>query len=244
MFRLSNTEHFCTQYNPIQPKYNLQTMCGRFSLTVNEAELNEFFETSGGDAPYIARYNCAPTQMLAVITNENPRKLSYFKWGLIPGWAKDPSIGNRMINARAESINEKPSFRSVLGTKRCLIPADAFYEWKQNGDKVPYRIFLKNSRLFALAGLWDYWRAPDGSIVHSFTIITTGANTFMQNIHDRMPVILRHGEEKLWLGQQSADDLLKLLKPYPSDEMDAYPVSKLINSPKNDSPEVLEAYEP
>ena len=214
-------------------------MCGRFSLTVNEAELNDFFETSGGEAPYVARYNCAPTQMLAVITNEKPRQLSYFKWGLIPGWAKDPSIGNKMINARAETITEKPSYKNTLRTKRCLVPADAFYEWRQNGDKIPYRIFLKNSRLFAFAGLWDRWKAPDGNEISSFTIITTGANEFMQPIHNRMPVILRREHEKLWLGSNNADELLALLKPYSSEDMDAYPVSKLINSAKNDFPEVI-----
>ena len=214
-------------------------MCGRFSLTVNEAELNDFFETSGGEAPYVARYNCAPTQMLAVITNEKPRQLSYFKWGLIPGWAKDPSIGNKMINARAETITEKPSYKNTLRTKRCLVPADAFYEWRQNGDKIPYRIFLKNRRLFAFAGLWDRWKAPDGNEISSFTIITTGANEFMQPIHNRMPVILRREHEKLWLGSNNADELLALLKPYSSEDMDAYPVSKLINSAKNDFPEVI-----
>lgn len=213
-------------------------MCGRFSLTVNEAELNEFFETSGGDAPYVARYNCAPTQMLAVITNEKPQQLSYFKWGLIPGWAKDPSIGHKMINARAETLSEKPSYKTALRTRRCLVPADAFYEWRQNGDKIPYRIFLKSSRLFAFAGLWDRWRAPDGSEISSFTIITTGANEFMQAIHNRMPVILNREDEKLWLGSDNAGELLELLKPYPG-EMDAFPVSKLVNSPANDFPEVM-----
>ena len=214
-------------------------MCGRFSLTVNEAELNEFFETAGGDAPYEARYNCAPTQMLAVITNEKPRQLSYYKWGLIPAWAKDPSIGNKMINARAETITEKPSYKTALRTRRCLVPADAFYEWRQNGDKVPYRIYLKNSRLFAFAGLWDRWRTPEGSEISSFTIITTGANGFMQPIHNRMPVILRREDEQLWLGSNNAAELLELLRPYADEEMEAYPVSKLINSAANDFPEVM-----
>jgi len=214
-------------------------MCGRFSLTVNEAELNEFFETAGGDAPYEARYNCAPTQMLAVITNEKPRQLSYYKWGLIPGWAKDPSIGNKMINARAETITEKPSYKTALRTRRCLVPADAFYEWRQNGDKVPYRIYLKNSKLFAFAGLWDRWRTPDGNEISSFTIITTGANGFMQPIHNRMPVILKRENEKLWLGSNNVDELLELLRPYTDEEMEAYPVSKLINSAANDFPEVM-----
>lgn len=215
-------------------------MCGRFSLTVNEAELNTYFEASGGDAPYVARYNCAPTQMLAVITNDNPGRISYYRWGLIPAWAKDIAIGTKMINAKAETISEKPSFRVPFQRKRCLVPADSFYEWKQNGDRVPHRIYLKSRRLFAFAGLWDIWKAPDGSPVHSFTIITTEANEFMKTIHSRMPVILKREDEKLWLNGADPDEILSLLNPYDTTGMDAYPVSKLVNSPRNDSPQILE----
>jgi len=215
-------------------------MCGRFSLTVNEAELNLRFEMAGGEAPYESRYNCAPTQMLAVITNQQPGKISYLKWGLIPSWAKDASIGNKMINARAETITEKPSYRNPLRSRRCLVPADSFYEWKQNGSKVPYRIFLKDTRLFAFAGLWDSWKTPEGEILNSFTIITTEANEFMQSIHQRMPVILHPRDEKLWLGSNNPEEILALLRPFPAERMDAYPVSKLVNSPLNDRPEVIE----
>jgi putative SOS response-associated peptidase YedK len=215
-------------------------MCGRFSLTVNELELNLRFEIEGGEAPYISRYNCAPTQMLAVITNQAPDRLNYFKWGLIPGWAKDPSIGYKMINARSESISEKPSFRTPLRSRRCLIPADAFYEWKQNGRKVPYRIFLKDSPIFTFAGIWDKWKSPDGTLVHSFSIITTAANDFMKPIHERMPVILGKEDEKRWLSEINESEILSLLKPYPSDSMDAYSISELINSPRNEGPEVIE----
>jgi putative SOS response-associated peptidase YedK len=214
-------------------------MCGRFSLTVNEAELNLRFQLEGGIAPYDPRYNGAPTQMLAVISNQDERHLSYFKWGLIPSWAKEASIGSKMINARAETITEKPSFRVPLRTQRCLVPSDGFYEWKQNGKKVPYRIFLKEPRIFTFAGIWEKWKAPDGNLVHSFSIITTSANEFMQSIHERMPVILSPEDEKRWLHESDETTLLSLLKPCPSEIMDAYPVSELVNSPRNEGPEVL-----
>jgi len=215
-------------------------MCGRFSLTANEAELNLRFELAGGDAPYVPRYNGAPTQLLAVITNENPGKLSYHRWGLIPPWAKDISIGNKMINARAETITEKPSFRTPLFSKRCLVPADGFYEWQQDAAKQPYRIFVKNNPIFSMAGLWERWKSPDGGVIDSFSIITTEANSFMKPIHSRMPVILKQEDEKTWLTGKDPEQILALLKQFPSDEMDAYPVSKLVNSARNDVPEVWE----
>jgi putative SOS response-associated peptidase YedK len=210
-------------------------MCGRFSLTANEAELNLRFELAGGAAPYVPRYNGAPTQMLAVITSENPHKLSYHRWGLIPPWAKDISIGNKMINARAETITEKASFRTALFSKRCLVPADGFYEWQQNDSKQPFRIFVKDNPIFSMAGLWERWKSPEGNIIESFNIITTEANSFMKPIHNRMPVILKEEDEKTWLGSMDSTEILSLLKPYSSEEMNAYPVSKLVNSPRNDS---------
>ncbi|NVO21294.1 MAG: SOS response-associated peptidase [Bacteroidetes bacterium] len=215
-------------------------MCGRFSLTVSEVELNLRFELEGGIAPYESRYNCAPTQMLAVITNQNERQLSYLKWGLIPSWAKDPSIGNKMINARAETIAEKPSYRNPLRSQRCLIPSDGFYEWKLNGKKIPYRIFLKDTRIFSFAGIWEKWKSPDGDLVQTFTIITTSANEFMKSIHERMPVILNPEDEKRWLHETDHAAVMSLLKPCPPDTMDAYPVSDLVNSPRNEGPGVLE----
>ena len=214
-------------------------MCGRFSLTVTEAELNLRFELEGGVAPYESRYNCAPTQMLAVITNQDERQIRYMKWGLIPSWAKDPAIGNKMINARAETIGEKPSYRVPLRSQRCIIPSDGFYEWKQNGRKIPYRIYLKNSRIFTYAGLWDKWKDREGNLVNSFTIITTRANEFMSSIHERMPVILDPTDEKRWLHETDMDSVLSLLKPCPAEIMEAYPVSDLVNSPRNDVPEIL-----
>lgn len=215
-------------------------MCGRFSLTANEAELNLRFELEGGTAPYVPRYNGAPTQLLAVITGENPHKLSYHRWGLIPPWAKDISIGNKMINARAETITEKASFRAPLFSKRCLVPADGFYEWQQNDGKQPFRIFVKDNPVFSMAGLWERWKSPEGTVIESFNVITTEANSFMKPIHNRMPVILKRDDEKTWLGSKDSVEILSLLKPYASEEMDAYPVSKLVNSPRNIGREVWE----
>ncbi len=212
-------------------------MCGRFSLTANEAELNLRFELEGGTAPYVPRYNGAPTQMMAVITGDHPDKLSYQRWGLIPPWAKDISIGSKMINARAETITEKPSFRIPLFSKRCLVPADGFYEWQQNEGKQPFRIFVKDNQLFSMAGLWERWKSPEGHTIESFSIITTEANSFMKAIHNRMPVILKQTDEKTWLESKNSTEIVSLLKPY-SGEMDAYPVSKLVNSPRNDMPVV------
>ena len=213
-------------------------MCGRFSLTANEAELNLRFELEGGEAPYVPRYNGAPTQLLAVITGESPHRLSYHRWGLIPPWAKDISIGNKMINARAETITEKASFRTPLFSRRCLVPADGFYEWQQDAGKQPYRIFVKSNTLFAMAGLWERWKSPEGEMVESFNIITTEANEFMKPIHNRMPVILKRADEKTWLESRDSAEILSLLRPYAAGDMDAYPVSKLVNSPRNEGPEV------
>lgn len=215
-------------------------MCGRFSLTVTEAELNLRFELEGGVAPYVPRYNGAPTQALAVITGDQPHKISYLRWGLIPHWAKDSSIGNKMINARAETITEKVSYRNLLFSKRCLVPADGFYEWQQDSAKQPYRIFVKDTYVFAMAGLWEVWKSPGGQIVDSFTIITTAANEFMKPLHHRMPVILKPADERIWLNSKNSTEVLSLLKPFPHEDMDAYPVTKLVNSPRNEGPEVME----
>lgn len=219
-------------------------MCGRFSLTSNEAELNLRFELEGGDAPYVPRYNGAPTQNLAVITSESPRKLSYLKWGLIPPWAKDKTIGSKMINARAETIIEKSSFSKPLFSKRCLVPSDGFFEWKQDAGKQPYRIFTKNNPIFAMAGIWERWRSPDGENIDSFSIITTAANAFMQTLHSRMPVILPQHHEKTWLNSTDKEEILQLLSPCPSEWLEAYPVSKLVNSPANENEKIILKTEP
>jgi putative SOS response-associated peptidase YedK len=191
------------------------------------------------------RYNIAPSQPVAVVPNDGLLKLDYYVWGLIPSWAKDPSIGSRMINARGETLAEKPSFRAAFRRRRCLILADGFYEWQQTPGgktKTPMYIRLKSGEPFAFAGLWESWNSPDGSQVLSCAIITTEPNPLMAKIHNRMPVILPQAAHMPWLHSGEADTkaLSALLKPYPAEEMVAYPVSKLVNSPANDVPAVIE----
>jgi putative SOS response-associated peptidase YedK len=219
-------------------------MCGRFTLTVNPAEAQETFSPYNFPQKFAPRFNIAPTQPVLVIPNDDQNTADFFVWGLIPMWAKDPSIGNRMINARAETLEEKPAFRSSLKYKRCLILADGFYEWKgSEGKKVktPFFIHMKDRRPFAFAGLWDSWNSPDGSLVKSCTIITTEPNELTGIIHNRMPVILHSRDYAKWLNPspQTPDQLKPLLKPFPADLMDAYPVSPLVNTPANDKPELV-----
>ena len=221
-------------------------MCGRYSQTTDLENFVAKLNISGSKvSKLIPRYNIAPSQEAAVIIQEKDEQpsIEMLKWGLVPSWAKDPAIGNRMINARAETLTTKPSFRSPLRKQRCLIPASGFYEWnKQGRAKTPYYIRLKSGQPFAFAGLWSHWHAPDGSELRSFTIITTDANDLIRSIHARMPVILREDTEKLWLdpAQDISKDCISLLVPYPSDKLEAYPVSTLVNAPANDRPECIE----
>jgi putative SOS response-associated peptidase YedK len=219
-------------------------MCGRFTLTVNPAEVQEAFSTYTFPQQFAPRFNIAPTQPVLVIPNDDQNTADFFVWGLIPMWAKDPSIGNRMINARAETLEEKPAFRGSLKYKRCLVLADGFYEWKASeGKKVktPFFIHMKDRKPFAFAGLWDSWNSPDGSLVRSCTIITTEPNELTSIIHNRMPVILHPRDYARWLdpSPQTPDQLKPLLKPFPADLMNAYPVSPLVNTPANDKPELV-----
>ena len=162
------------------------------------------------------------------------------QWGLVPSWARDPSIGNRMINARAETLAEKPSFKRLIGKRRCLVLADGFYEWRKEGKgKVPMRFVLRGGELFSFAGLWDSWEKPDGVELQSFTIITTQANDLLKPIHERMPVILGKEGEERWL-DQDPKEVHELLVPYPVEMMEFYDVSKLVNSPINDLPQCIE----
>ncbi len=214
-------------------------MCGRFSFTAVRNEVENRFGIFIDQEGYTPRYNCAPTQKLAVISNASPEKLSYYRWGLIPSWAKDYSIGNKLINARAETITVKPSFKNSFKRKRCLVLSDGFYEWKRvEKEKIPYRILKEDESLFAMAGLWDTWKDAEGRETNSFTIITTSANEMMKDLHHRMPVILHPEEEKLWIEEFDERKHLELLKPYPTELMKAYKVSKLVNSPVNDIAEV------
>jgi putative SOS response-associated peptidase YedK len=219
-------------------------MCGRFTLTVNPADLQDAFSNYSFPTKFAPRFNIAPTQPVLAIPNDDKNMADFFVWGLIPMWAKDPAIGNRLINARAETLAEKPSFRGSLKHKRCLILADGFYEWKAgpNGKtKTPFFIHMNDHRPFAFAGLWDSWSGPDGSQVKSCTIITTVPNNLMALIHNRMPVILHPRDYAKWLdpATQTPEGLTPLLKPYPDEEMSAYPVSTLVNKPGNDMPELV-----
>lgn len=213
-------------------------MCGRYSFAIEDELIKERFGVTVRSAVYKARYNCAPTQDLAVISSADPLKLQFYRWGLIPSWSKEPAIGSKMINARSETILEKPSFRSAFKSRRCLVLADSFYEWSKSGIKLPYRILLKERGPFAMAGIWDTWNDPEGTSIHSFSILTTEANLLIHRLHDRMPVILDPKDENRWVGDSPVEELIPLLKPYPAEKMICYPISKRVNVPSNDSEEI------
>jgi putative SOS response-associated peptidase YedK len=217
-------------------------MCGRFSRKATLQAIIDEFEIEEVNGTIEPSYNVAPGQDVAVILKDESRKLGLLKWGLIPSWSKDPAIGNRMINARAESLADKPSFKQPLRRKRCLIIADGFFEWKKEGkQKIPMYIFLKNQKPFAFAGLWDTWTSPDGNKISTCTVITTEPNELLKKIHNRMPVILTKKHFDLWLDRNVQDEqmVLPLLQPYAEKDMDMYEVSRAVNSPKNNSPELL-----
>jgi putative SOS response-associated peptidase YedK len=218
-------------------------MCGRYTLSTSIDKLAEEFDLSGSLPDLQSSYNVAPTQEVpAVMEGNGGRRLEMLRWGLIPSWADDPGIGNRMINARSETVAEKPSFRRAFKERRCLIPADGFYEWqKTNGSKQPFYFRMKGWRPFAFAGLWESWYG-DGEI-RSCTILTTAANNLVGEIHPRMPVILPHEVYDLWLDStvQDRDQLLSLLAPYPTEDMEAHPVSRRVNNPSNNEPQCVES---
>ena len=219
-------------------------MCGRFSLTIDPNQLRQEFAWLNIPVEPAPRYNVAPSQPVAVVPNDGKYKLDYFVWGLIPSWSKDASIGYRMINARSETVAEKPSFRSAFRRRRCLIPADGFYEWRKEAgkkSKTPYFVFLKSKKPFFFAGLWESWDSPDGSNILSCTILTTQPNDLVAPIHDRMPVILPPDSYDFWLtpNELKPTDLQGMLKAYPADQMSAYQVSTIVNSPVNDSIECI-----
>lgn len=220
-------------------------MCGRYTITVTIDELLLHYNIDGPPIPFhTPRYNVAPGQMTPAIINDGKQnRIGPLKWGLIPSWAKDEKMGFKMINARAETVMEKPAYRASFKSKRCIIPADGFYEWKVIGTaKQPMRIMLKSRNIFSMAGLYDTWISPDGQKISTCTIITTTPNSLMLDIHDRMPVILRPEDEALWLDRDNQDvDLLQsLLVPYDAAEMQAYPVSSQVGNVKNDSSELIE----
>jgi putative SOS response-associated peptidase YedK len=222
-------------------------MCGRFAQASEPEALADLFGLALDDVPpYQPRYNLAPTQP-ALVLRRNPhtgsRELTFLTWGLIPSWAKDPSIGNKLINARAETLSEKPAFRAAFRRRRCLVPADGFFEWKKTGTgKQPWFIARKDGKPMALAGLWEHWESPDGSVIESFTLITTEPNELVKRLHDRMPAILPEDAFDLWLDPDADPAELQalLLTPFPAELMDSWPVSTAVNRAGNDDPGLIE----
>lgn len=225
-------------------------MCGRLFQTSDPARIAALFGTSGAVPNYPPRHNGAPTQEIAAVRfNEadGARHLDLLRWGLVPHWAKDPAIGNRLINARAEGIDAKPAFRDAFRRRRCLVPADGFYEWQRRDDgRQPFAIALADGGPMALAGLWENWRDPAGNWVRSFTIVTTVANRLLAPIHDRMPVILDPADWPDWLGETAAapERLLGLLRPLPADRLEAWPVSRRVNNVRADEPGLADRLPP
>jgi putative SOS response-associated peptidase YedK len=216
-------------------------MCGRYTIIAKAEEIEKRFNV---EVPpiFTPRYNAAPTQVLPVITNENPQGLSFFQWGLIPSWSQSKKSAPPLINARAETIAEKSSFKDALKSRRCLVISDGYYEWKQSTKKIriPYRIQVKPHALFAYAGLWEEFVEQDNSILHTFTIITTAANKITSSIHERMPAILTPEGESIWMNNdKSVAEHLSLLLPYPDHAVECFTVSNLVNSVQNDNPQLV-----
>ncbi len=222
-------------------------MCGRFVLNADGTTIQAHFSLS--TTPEVqARYNIAPTQPIAVISNDAPQELTHYRWGLIPSWAKDPAIGSKMINARSETLDVKPSFKTAFKRRRCLIPATGFYEWPQmqSGGKQPHYIHLQDHALFAFAGLWEHWQSPEGDEIRTCTIITTEPNDVLATLHHRMAVILPPEHYEQWLSAEELPPaaLMPLLQPYPSEPMRVYPVDTLVNNVRNDSPALIAPFVP
>ncbi len=220
-------------------------MCGRFTLFDSVASVAEGFGLA--EVPFLSpRYNIAPSQEVAAVripAEGRAREFALLRWGLVPSWAKDPSLGDRMINARSETAAEKPAFRSAIRRRRCLVPASGFYEWKRtNGRKQPYFIRMRAGKVFAFAGLWESWKEPGGAAVESCALLTTSPNDLLRPIHDRMPVIVSPRDYDLWLSPEIQDprELAFLFRPYPLEEMDAFPVGTAVNNPKTDAPGLIE----
>ncbi len=217
-------------------------MCGRFTLSQSAEAIASVFQLN--QVPTLEpRYNIAPTQPVAtVLQSANERQFQLLRWGLIPAWAKDATMGSKLINARAETVAEKPSFRSAFRHRRCLVIADGFYEWRrEDGKKQPFYFRMQDRQPFAFAGLWEHWQDPKGEAIDSCTILTTEANELLQQIHERMPVILNPKDYDLWLDPtvQKPEQLQQLLQPYSSAMMTSYPVSTKVNKPTNDTPELI-----
>ena len=218
-------------------------MCGRFALLATGSEIAETFALT--ETPQLApRYNIAPTQPVAAIRlhpHSGQREWTHFHWGLIPSWAKEPNMGARMINARSETVAEKPAFRAAFKRRRCLVPASGFYEWQKTGSsKQPMYIHPADAPLFAFAGLWETWQIPGGGELDSCTILTTTPNSLMRAIHDRMPVILEPEDFAMWLDPgERPENGLHLLRPFSPEKMSTYPVSTFVNNPRNEGPNCI-----
>ncbi|WP_245550086.1 SOS response-associated peptidase [Haliscomenobacter hydrossis] len=227
---------------PLHKSTKVFFMCGRYSFSKSkvqiEAELGVSLEAEG---ELIHNYNIAPTQQTYVISNQRPGALQLFQWGLIPSWSKDPKMGGKLINARAETVMDKPSFRTSIRQRRCLVLADSFYEWKKEGkEKTPFRIFPRNGELLVMGGIWDTWKG-EGKVIHSFSIITTGPNQEMIPIHDRMPLVLPGREaQKLWLEEKDPAAIAEMLHTPGDWILDMYPVSDRVNSVRNNGVELQE----
>ncbi|CAH1216211.1 SOS response-associated peptidase [Paenibacillus sp. JJ-223] len=218
-------------------------MCGRFTIIDPIEEIMDRYMAAITDGfEYKPNYNAAPMQYIpTIIGSSNGNRLGYLRWGLVPSWADDQKIGNKMINARAETLAEKPAFRRLISSKRCIVPCSGFYEWKKVGSgKQPMRILMKDESIFSLAGLYDTWTDPDGNKLSTCAIITTEPNSLMADIHNRMPVILRPEDESEWLNKDSdKDSVLGLLRPYPADEMRAYKVDFAVGNVRNNNGELI-----
>jgi putative SOS response-associated peptidase YedK len=218
-------------------------MCGRFTFNIPPELLAELFGLPEPPA-IVPRYNIAPTQMVPVVRQhpDGQNRLDLLRWGLIPSWAKDLSVGARMINARSETLTEKPAFRQAAKYRRCLVPASSFFEWKTQGKaKQPWLIRLRDGSPMVFAGLWETWKSPGGEVIESCSILTTAANPLVAPLHDRMPVILSPATYGGWLNRQLTDagNLMHLFQSYPAEKMDLYPVSPLVNNVRNESPELV-----
>ena len=222
-------------------------MCGRFTITLDPGEIQELLDLGFFVHIHQPRYNVAPSQPIPIVKDLESKSVELYRWGLVPFWADDPEIGYKMINARSETAHEKPSFRAAFKHRRCLILADGFFEWhadQSGGSKIPYLFKLKNDYPFTFAGLYEHWPIPSGGELHTCTILTCPPNALVSDYHNRMPVMLGEDTRWSWLDPQAKQsDLQDLLVPYPADEMKCFAVSRAVNSPKNDRPEILEPVE-
>ena len=219
-------------------------MCGRFTITLEPAFFQQELDLGKVPSEWTPRYNAAPSQNIPAVKDAQARNVEMLRWGLIPHWAKDLSIGYRMINARSETLREKPSFRNAFKQRRCLIMADGFYEWQKptaHGEpKAPYRFILKDGKPFAFAGLWETWCSPEDEEIESCTIITCEPNDLIAQVHNRMPVILDSQTCWDWLSDQPVEELQGMLKPYPAENMSSYPVGQWVNNPRFDNEKCVE----